>query len=133
MGQSLLLATGSMWSVGASGPTEVHQDTVVLPLRVGIDWDAARAQDGLENVDDTGVSFIGSLVFAYVSASGKSYDQFDYMSVDATDDCYEIDLVYPPLESIECKHYVNVPGDEIPGGAWKIANNRGDAVFIVGG
>lgn len=74
IGEQRKMATDSMWSVGAEAASVVGAGYVVLPLHLGVDWEAARAQ-GVASSD--GVDPWTSLIIEYVTPGGRSYSSAD--------------------------------------------------------
>lgn len=134
-GEFRKLSDDSAWTVGAEGPTEVHSGYVVLPLRVGIDWESIRKQasdagQDPASVDAQGIDPYGSLIVRYVTAGGRSYDTFENYDVQIPGQFWEIGTVYPPAETFSVKVPISVPDAEIPGGVWTVLNTGNASVFI---
>ncbi|MCR2826708.1 hypothetical protein [Microbacterium sp. zg.Y909] len=132
VGESRKLSVDSMWSLGAAGPTEIHDGYLVLPMTIALDWDAGEKQAQAEGLSlrETGVDPWASLFVEYVSAGGRSFATMDDYSVDIPDDMYNIGTLYPPVESVGARVAVSVPADQVPGGVWVVKNAQGSAVFI---
>lgn len=132
-GESRKITNESMWIVGASKPTVVKSDYIVLPLKLGFDWEAAKAQaeeaDEPWDVDNEGIDPYGSLTVSFVSAAGRTYDQ---LTTDATvkNEFWDVGIVYPPTEVIQANVAVSVPSDEVAGGVWRVENFMGEVVFV---
>jgi len=135
VGETIPLADGSAWSVGATAATEVGDGYVVLPLRILIDWDAIRAQlvesgDDPADADTLGIDPWASLIVRYIGASGRSYDLFENAAADIPNQLWSVGTVYPPADDLSVNVAVSVPADEIEGGVWTVLNTGGDAVFL---
>lgn len=131
VGESRKLSSDSSWSVGATGPTQVGADYVVLPVQIDIDWDATRAQGG--DPDNDGVDPWAYVLFEYVTAGGKGYDTNTRpSSVDVPDELFNVGTVYPPTTTVTGNVVIGVPSAEASGGVWRVSNLRDDAIFIVG-
>lgn len=128
-GEQRKLTDSSMWSVGAEGPTQVGAGYIVLPLHIGMDWDAARAQ-GMQEGD--GTDPWTALLIEYVSAGGRSYDQAETY-VDVPNQIHEVGTVYAPLAEVSTNYVVTLPDADVAGGVWKVSNSNGDSVFIATG
>lgn len=129
VGEQRKLTDGSMWSVGAAAATQVGAGYVVLPIHIGLDWDAAKAQ-GMQEGD--GTDPWTALLIEYVTAGGRSYDTAETY-VEVPNQIHEVGTVYPPLGEISTNYVVTLPDAEIPGGVWKVSNMNGDSVFIAAG
>jgi len=135
VGETIRLADGSAWSVGATAATEVGDGYVVLPMRILIDWDAIRdqlAEEGQDpaDADTLGIDPWASLVVRYIGASGRSYELFENAAADVPNQLWSIGTVYPPAEDLTANVAVSVPAEEIDGGVWTVLNTGGDAVFL---
>jgi hypothetical protein len=134
VGESRKISEESMWTVGASAPTEIHDGYVVLPLTLGLDWAAGVAQaEALGqpwSPEDEGVDAYGSLRVEFVSAGGRSFTTMDNYEVTIPNSFYQVGTVYPPADQITANHAISVPADEIEGGLWVLRNGAGDSVFI---
>jgi hypothetical protein len=130
VGESRKISPPSMWSVGAEAPTQVGVGYVVLPVRLDLDWDAARAQ-GVDP-ENEGADPWQSLYFSYVTAAGHSYDSNNFPDAEISNNLYDIGTVYPPTTSVSANVGIAVPDAEIAGGVWRVGNANDDAVFIVG-
>ena len=126
IGEQRKLSDGSMWSIGAEAATQTGAGYVVLPLHIGLDWDAARAQ-GLAEGD--GVDPWTALFIEYVSTGGRSYDTWETY-VDVPNQIHEVGTIYPPLAEVSTNYVVTLPDADIAGGVWKVSNSNGDSLFI---
>ena len=135
VGQTVPLADGSAWSVGAAAATERGEGYVVLPLRILIDWDAIRAQleaagDDPADADTLGIDPWASLIVRYIGASGRSYELFESAAADVPNQLWAVGTVYPPAEDLSANVAVSVPAEDVDGGVWTVLNTGGDAVFL---
>ena len=121
------LTESSAWTVGADAATVRGKGYIVLPLHVDIDWDAVTAQGG--DGENDGIDIAGSLRITFVTAGGRSYEDFDY-EADVKNDLYDLGIVYSPTTSVSANYAVNVPDGDVEGGLWRIENVDGDAVWI---
>jgi hypothetical protein len=133
IGEVRQIAEDSMWTVGAEGPTQVHDGFAVLPLRLNLNWEIAQANVDEEasgtSVEDTGADPWQSLTIEYVTAAGKSYNTMDsYADVDNM--LFDVGTLYPPAESVSANVAVSVPAAEVPGGVWVVKNYGGYSVFL---
>ena len=132
IGEYRALSADSMWTVGAEAPTVVNDGYIVLPLRIGMDWEVGRqtaAEQGID-VDAEGLNLYESLFVSYVSASGRSYTTLDDLSIEIPNDFYLVGTLYPPVEAVSASVAVSIPAAEIPGGTWSVEDLFGDGVFI---
>lgn len=129
VGEKIRISAESMWTVGASAATQVGPGYVALPLHLEMDWDVAASQ-GMQDGD--GIDPNLSLWIEYVTAGGRSYDDAERY-IDLPNQLYQVGTVYPPASTIDANYVVTIPDAEIAGGTWKVANSKGDGVFIVGG
>jgi hypothetical protein len=125
VGEQRKLSPDSMWSLGAEGPSIVGAGYIVLPLYIGVDWEAAKAQGAAGE----GVDPWGSLVIEYVTSGGRSYD-FAETYVELENQLFDVGTIYEPLAEISTNYVVTLPDAEMAGGVWKVSNSRGDSVFI---
>ena len=133
IGEHRKLSEESMWTLGAEGATAVNDGYVVLPLRIGMDWDAYAKQieeSGEDATIDAGAEPWYNLTIEFVTAAGRSYDQMDNYNVEIANDISSLGTVYPPAEAVSVNVPISVPSGEIAGGMWVIKNGVGDAVFI---
>lgn len=126
VGEKRRLSSASMWTVGASAPSLVGAGYIALPIHLELDWDAAKAQ-GMP--DGEGVDPNLSMYIEYVTAGGRSYD-IDETYIDVPNQLYQVGTLYPPAPSVDANYVVTLPDAEIPGGVWKVANSKGDSVFL---
>lgn len=127
IGEQRKITDDSMWSVGAAAPSTTGAGYVALPIHIGLDWEAAKAQ-GMP--DGEGVDPSVSLWIEYVSASGRSFSTDEVGIIDIPNPLYQVGTVYPPLAEVSANYVVTLPDAEIEGGVWKVANSNDDAVFI---
>ena len=134
VGEARKISAESMWVVSASAPTEVHDGYVVLPLNLGLDWEASRAQ--VENagqawtLDQDGIDPLTSLIVEFVTSEGRAYNTMDNFDVTIPNELWRVGTVYPPLESVSANVAVSVPAAEVEGGTWVVKNLNGDSVFL---
>lgn len=128
-GEARRLSAESAWTLSA-GPTDVNEGYLVLPLTVGIDWESIRAQAEAAGEDpEAPMDPSWSLTVKFVSAAGKTYDEYDYEATVA-DHWFDVGELYPPLETITANVPISVPAEAVEGGVWSIENMAGDRVFI---
>lgn len=132
IGESRRISSDSMWIVGASAATEVHDGYVVLPITITFDWEAASRNADAEgfDVNETGIDPWSSLNVEFVTAEGRSFSTFDDYTVDIPNDLYKIGTVYPPVESVSAAVPISVPSEDVNGGVWAVRNYVGDGVFL---
>lgn len=126
IGEQRKVGPDSMWSVGAEAASQVGAGYISLPLHIGVDWEAAKAQ-GVQSSDDVNPLF--SLTISYVTAGGRSYDTADTY-VDIPNQLYDVGNIYEPLADISTNYVVTLPDTEVEGGVWRVSNSVGDSVFI---
>ena len=111
-----------MWSVGATAATEVHEGYVVLPLGVGMTWEASRAQvesqGGTWTLDQDGIDPAAFLRIEFVTATGRAFSTMDNYDAQVPNELWTIGNVYPPAESFTANYSVSVPSDQVAGGVW---------------
>lgn len=111
---------------------------IILPLYIALDWDKARSQAQGTDLDSTGIDPYSSLQVRFISAAGVEYgngfNPSDHPEsvVDGLPDpaLWNLGSIYPPAQSVTAYVYASVPKDQVEGGAWKVSNSRGDAVFL---
>lgn len=135
IGETIPLAPGSAWSVGATAATQVGDGYVVLPLRILIDWEAIRTQlseagEDPASADSLGIDPWASLLVRFIGTSGRSYELWETADADVPNQIWQIGTVYPPADDLTVNVAVTVPADEIDGGVWTVLNTGGDAVFL---
>ena len=131
VGEYRKIAAESMWTVGAEGATVVNEGYVVVPLRLGMDWEFARARaEAAGGSVEGGLDPWQALQVEFVTADGRSYTTMDNYDVDVPNALYNVGTVYPPAEYVSASVAVSVPAGEVPGGVWVIRNSNGDVVFI---
>ena len=131
IGEYRKLSNESMWTVGAEAATVVSDGYVVLPLRLGVDWEAARVQAEAQGASiDSGIDPWQALVTEYVTAEGRSYATMDTYDVDIPNELYAVVNIYSPVDVISANVAVSVPVEEATGGVWVVRNSSGASVFI---
>lgn len=132
IGDTRKLSADSMWTVGATGATQVNDGFVILPLSVGFDWNTARANGAAEGVnpDDVGIDPWQALLVEYVTAGGRSYSSMDDDTVNIGDLLSNVGAVFPPTDTIRANVAVSVPNEEMSGGMWVVRNSSGATVFL---
>jgi hypothetical protein len=138
VGESRKISELSMWTVGADAATITKNGYIVLPIRLGMDWEATRQQyrDAGEDpaaLDNEGVDPSTSLFVTFVTAGGKTYR--DWSSVDSDNDdpqpwLWGVGALYPPAETTTAFFPITVPTEEIPGGVWRVENSAGETIFL---
>lgn len=136
VGESRQIVEKSMWTVGATGATEVRDGFLVLPLRLQMDWETSRANTAEgggdpADVDNLGVNPVGAINVTFVSASGRSYTSFDqYEAETPSPQIWEVGTLFPPAESVDVFIPVSVPAEDVAGGVWQVANYVGESVYL---
>ncbi|MFZ8758614.1 hypothetical protein ACO03V_14455 [Microbacterium sp. HMH0099] len=136
VGESRQIAEKSMWTVGATGATEVREGFLVLPVRLQMDWETSRANTAESGqdptlVDNEGVDPSGAIFISFVSASGRSFTTFDQYEADVPDpELWQVGTLFPPAEFVDVFHVVSVPPEEVAGGVWKVSNIGGESVYL---
>ena len=131
IGEYRKLSNESMWTVGAESATVVSDGYVVLPLRLGVDWEAARVQAEAQGASiDSGIDPWQALVTEYVTAEGRSYATMDTYDIDIPNELYTVGNIYSPVDAISANVAVSVPVEEATGGVWVVRNSSGASVFI---
>jgi len=135
VGETRKVSEGSMWTVGADA-TIVNSGYIVLPIRLGMDWEATRqqyrdaGQDPAE-LENTGADPSSSLFVTFVTAGGKTYRDWSYVDADLPEPLlWQVGALYPPAESATAFFPITVPAEDVPGGVWRIENSAGESVFL---
>jgi len=135
VGETRKVSEGSMWTVGADA-TIVNSGYIVLPIRLGMDWEATRqqyrdaGQDPAE-LENTGADPSTSLFVTFVTAGGKTYRDWSYVDADLPQPLlWQVGALYPPAESATAFFPITVPAEDVPGGVWRIENSAGESVFL---
>jgi hypothetical protein len=138
IGETRKISELSMWTVGADAATLVRDGYIVLPIRLGMDWEATRQQyrdNGQDPsaLEDEGVDPLTSLTVTFVTSGGKTYRDWSSASYSEDDPqpwLWNVGALYPPAETATAFFPVTVPAEEIPGGVWKIENPVGETIFL---
>lgn len=138
VGESRKISELSMWTVGADAATITKNGYIVLPIRLGMDWEASRQQyrdNGQDPaaLENEGVDPVTSLTVTFVTAGGKTYR--DWSSANYSEDdpqpwLWGVGALYPPAETATAFFPITVPAEEIPGGVWKVENPIGETIFL---
>jgi hypothetical protein len=132
IGQVLPFTEDSAFKVGASGPTHVAADHVVLPVVIQVDWANLNEQATQQGVP-TGGPFnpLATMGISFVTAAGKSYRTMDNYNVTIDNDLFMLGDLYEGTDVVNANYAVSVPQGEVAGGTWVIENyGSGARVFV---
>ena len=135
VGESRKISEQSMWTVGADA-TIANGSFIVLPIRLGMDWEATRQQyrdagEDPADLENKGADPATSLFVTFVTAGGKTYREWTYVDSELPEPLlWQVGALYPPAESATAFYPVTVPAEDVPGGVWRVENSAGEAIFL---